>query len=267
MSAAANSPRSGNEHIRELISILRENKIDVHELLGVIGHIAAVERELGKAAAELSAMRKELAEMREDAGHPIRTELRSAARGLAGKISAARSGIKALKDKIIAGCKRAVEAFKTGGITALNNLAGFFDIRRGLENTRDAINDAIKYNEEKIAKIESMSEEYHAAGRGLRNIGRIMSGREPIKAVQPNGTLAKIIELPFSSEVRRLSRSLNRTGKALAGLDRLEKAAKLRRELPRPSTLEEMKRLKVVVKWRKKDAPAKDAVKKADVAI
>jgi prefoldin subunit 5 len=268
MSAAAeNAQIAENGYVQELLAILRENKIDAHELVSIIGNVAAMERDMGKAAEDLSAMRKELAEMREETGHPIRAALQNAARGLAGKINAVRSGIRALKNKIISGCKRAIEAFKTGGVSALNNLAGFFDIRRELENTRDTINGAIKYNEGQIAKIESMSEEYHAAGRALKNIGRIMSGREPLQDIQPNGTLARLIEFPFSSEVRRLNRSLNRTNKTLAGLDRLEKAAARHKEQDRPSTLGEMKRLKAEVVRRKKEAPVKNAEKKADAAI
>jgi hypothetical protein len=265
--SAADAPLTENGYVAELLSILRENKIDARELLGIIGHVAAMEREMGKAASDLSAMRRELAEMREEAGHPLRTALQNAARGLAGKIQAVRNGIKALKDKIASGCGRAAEAFRAGGVSALNNLAGFFDIRRELEASRDAINGALRYNEGQIAKIEAMGEELHAAGRRLKNVGRIITGKEPIPDIRPNGALARLIAFPFRSELRRLNRSLSRANKALAGLDRLEKAAKRVKEQGRPSTLEEMKRLKAEVERRKKETPARDTEKQTDVAI
>jgi hypothetical protein len=196
--------------------------------------------------------------MREEAGHPIRTALQNAAKGLSAKIKSARSALSALKDKIIGGCKRAVTAFKEGGVSALNNLSGFFNVRGELTAARDAINDAIRYNEGQIVKIEKAAESYHEAGRALRNIGRSLRGEEPVPAIKPNGKLARFIETPFRSEHRSLNRSLNRVNKALACIDRLEKAAEQHVKHDRPSTLEEMKRLKVVVAEKKKDTPAKE---------
>jgi predicted nuclease with TOPRIM domain len=267
MSGNKNTPLPDNEHVKALSDILRENKIDIRELLGIIGCVTAMEREMSKAAADLSAVRKELAEMREEKDHPIGVALRSAVRESAAKINTVRSGIKVLKDKIISGCKRAAHAFKTGGVSALNNLADFLDIRRDLENTRNAVNDAIRCNEKRIAKIESLSEEFHAAGRGLKNIGRVMTGKEPIRDIRPNGTLARLAEFPFRSEIGRLNRVLNRTGKALAGLDRLEKAAANRTEKDRPSAIEEMERMKPAVERRKKETPAKGAEKRTGIAV
>jgi uncharacterized protein YukE len=253
--------------VKELLGILRENNISAPDLVGVINHLAAMERELGKASTDLSAMRRELAEMREEAGHPIRTALQNAAKGLAAKIKSARSALSALKDKIIYGCRRAVTAFKAGGVAALNNLSGFFNVRSELTAARDAINDAIRYNEGQIGKIERAAEAYHEAGRAIRNIGRSLRGEEPVPAIKPNGKLARLVAAPFRTEHRRLNRSLNRVNKALACIDRLEKAAERQAKHDRPSTLDEMKRLQVVVAEKKKETPAKEKQQQTEAAM
>jgi hypothetical protein len=253
--------------VKELLGILRENNISAPDLIGVINHVAAMERELGKAAADLSAMRRELAELREESGHPIRTALQNAAKGLTAKIKSARSALSTLKDKIIGGCKRAVTAFKEGGVTALNNLSSFFDIRGELTAARDSINDAIRYNESQMSKIDKAAEAYHEAGRAIRNIGRSLRGDEPVPAIKPNGKLARLIEGPFRNEHRRLNRSLGRVNKALACIDRLEKAAERQGKHDRPSTLDEMKRLQVVVAEKKKETPAKEKQQQTEAAI
>ena len=261
------TPLSDNEHVKAFLDTLRENNISAPDLVGAFGHVAAMERELGKAAAELSAMRRELAEMRDEAGHPIRTALQNAAKGLAAKIKSARSALSALKDKITGGCKRATEAFKEGGVSALNNLSGFFNIRGELTVTRDSINDAIRYNESRMSKIEKAAEAYHEAGRAIRNIGRSLRGEEPTPAIKPNGKLARLVAAPFRTGHRRLNRSLNRVNKALACIDRLEKAAERQRKHARPSTLDEMKRLKAVVAEKKKETPANEKQRQTEAAM
>jgi regulator of replication initiation timing len=267
MSHAKSTPLSENEHVPALLDILRENKLAAADFIGILGSVAAMEREMNSAAASLAALRRELTELREERNHTLRTALQNAAKGLSAKISAIRTRIAAVKSKIIDGCKNAADAFKTGGAAALNNLAGFFDVRRELESARAAVTEAIRAAETKIAQIEAAGEQYHAAGRAVRNLGRALQGKEPIPDLKPNGKLARLAETPFRAELRRLKRSLSRVNKSLAGLERLEKTAARQSEKERPSTRENMRRLQTVVEQRKKDAPAKTAEKRKDVAL
>jgi DNA repair exonuclease SbcCD ATPase subunit len=256
-----------NEHVRDLLDILRENNYSAHDLAGVIENVAAMEKQINAAVSELTAVRRQLETMQEERDHPIRTMLLKAARGLMQKLRAARSWIAALKEKIITGCKNAVDDFKQRGVSALNNLAGYFNVRAELDAARNGINEAMEYNRGAIARIEAAAEQYHAAGRSVRNIGRALRGRDTIPGIKPNGKLARLIEAPYQSELRRLARSLNRVNKAAAALDRLEKAAARQSEQDRPSTLANMRRLQAVVDQRKKDAPVRDSTRQADVAI
>jgi len=264
---AAATPLLENEHVKELLEILRSNNIAANDLTEVIKNVTSMGNEINKAITEVSALRRELTALREEQAHPMKSMLAKAADSLMSKLGKVKAGIGSLKNKIIDGCKRAVDSFKDRGVSALSNIAVYFNIKSELESVRNNLNDAITEATSKIAKIEAASEQYHTAGLAVRNIGRAITGREQIPEIKPNGKLARLVETPFRSEVRHLSRSLNRANKALAGLDRLEKAAAKRAEQDRPSTLENMKNLQEVVNQRKKEAHAVDKEKKLEAAI
>jgi hypothetical protein len=256
-----------HENVRELLNILQDNNIDAKDFTAMLASVAAIEKQLSSAAGELSAMRSELANMREERDHPLRAALQRVARSLSGIVNGLRAKLKAVKDGITGGCRRAVDAFKFGGVSALQNLVGFFEVKPALASLRDGLNKAIASAEDSIAGIESACEQYHSAARHLKNAGRVIRGKEPIPDIQPNGKLARLLESPFHLELRNLNGSLRGVNRALAGVDRLEKAAAKQAEASRPSTRETMKNLREQTERRKKDTPTRDAEKRTDIAI
>ena len=266
MSAVETSLKE-NEHVKGLLKILSENdlKADAQGLTEVVNLFTAMERDLNKTVSEINTMRLELSALREESGHPIKTMLQNAADGLAEKLKSIQKCLVSLKDKIIGACKRAVEAFKDGGIAALNGAMTFFDVKHELEDTRQKINNAIDYNNKKIAKIEAASAEMHSAGRSIKNIGRVIQGKEPIPDIKPNGKLAYFIETPFRMENKRFNRSLGNVNKFLVRIDKLEKAAAQRAERDRPSTLEAIRETKAQVAEQKRETPVKTKVVGAEI--
>nr|WP_312577785.1 DUF6674 family protein [Sedimentibacter sp.] len=106
------APLLENEHVKELFAILKENSVSSKDLLDVIGYVGVMERQLDAAVGELSAMRQELADMREEQDHPVRTTLQKAIQALENKIAETKERLEAVKADIIEGCKNAVSAFK-----------------------------------------------------------------------------------------------------------------------------------------------------------
>ena len=106
MDDAKSGPIMDNEHVKELLSILRENGSDTGGIVEVIALVAIMEGQLIKAVDELSSMRKELAAMREGRDHPVRTVLEMAARSLEAAIKDTQTRLAGLKELIIAGCKK-----------------------------------------------------------------------------------------------------------------------------------------------------------------
>jgi len=263
-----------NEHVKELLAILKDNSRDASGLTALLGYVTACENQLNKAVGELTSMRQELSEMREEQDHPVRTALEKAARSLEATIDQARKLLGEIKEKIVEGCKSAVASFKEKGIAALNGLAKFFRIKPMFENLRNNLQSDIKRDQSIVAKIEAMGTKYHTAGMHLRNVGRTLRGKEALTAIKPNGKLAKLLQSPFRVEMKSLTNTLRSVNNAIAALDRLDKAAPQKAaadrcggNAERPSTRETMKRLQKQIDADRADAPAAAKTKRREAEI
>jgi hypothetical protein len=76
-----------------------------------------------------------------------------------------------------------------------------------------------------VDRIESMSTEYHEAGRHIKNMGRTLMGKEAATEAKPAGKLAKSLMAPFRAELSCFSAMKGSVEKALSRLDTLEQAA------------------------------------------
>jgi len=64
-----------NEHVKELLSLMKADRVDSKELRSVLRYVGAMERQLDAAVVELQAMRRELGDMRIPSERPCRTLL------------------------------------------------------------------------------------------------------------------------------------------------------------------------------------------------
>jgi hypothetical protein len=255
-----------NEHVQDLLNVMQENRIDAKNLVAMLGYVAAVERQLDKAVGELFAMRQELATMREERNHPIRTALARAIVMLENRIDQTRAALETLKSNIVSGCKNALEAFKRGGRDALNNVARFFRLKPALESMSKRLDSLIKANDRTVAQIETMSAEYHSAGLHVKNVARVLAGKEPLQEIKPNGKLAKLIEAPFKTVRRMRANAKGNIDRALVSLERLEKEASVRER--KPSVLDDIKKYRAMAEQAGRDAPERTrAAKQHDAAI
>jgi hypothetical protein len=238
-----------NIHVKNLMDALSKNKRgkNAKAVAEVFNCICGMENDLKKAMSEVAALRSELDLVQEERKHPIKTMLHKAADSLMSALKSVLKQIVALKDKFIGGCKQAVEDIKDKGIVAANGVACVLNIKGDLESSKVRINEVIAYNEKKMANIETAAAQYHSASRAVKNIGLALMGKDPVSDIKPNGKLAKLLQAPFRSEIKSLNRSLARTDKALAQIDKLEKAAEARMERDKSSVLGEMKQHKEAV--------------------
>ena len=193
-------PIIDNQHVKELLKIVRENEAhQMKDLMTVLYKVAAMERQLGNAMNELAAMQKQLDEARA-LNHPALAAMEKAVINTQNFIQDLREKLTAIKKDIVSGCKGAVSAFKEKGISALNNLAGFFGIKSALESVRNDLNRAIEHDNKAIGKIETISKNYHEAGKHLRNVGRALLGKEAIQEAKPVGAVAKSFIAPYKAD-------------------------------------------------------------------
>ena len=267
-----NTPIMENEHVKEFLSIMKENGKDLGELTAFFSYVTSVETQLSRAVDELQAINRELHDMREERNHPVRTALQNTAQSLEANITETRSRLNELKTKIIEGCKNAVSAFKQRGISALSSITKFFRIKPALQSLRNSLQNNIKADQDAIAKIEAISRQYHSIGWAFRNLGRAIIGKKTVRKFEPNGKLSELMKSPFQRDIKRLTRACNDVDKAIAALERLEKAAPQKtvsseHKSDKPSTRETMKTLQKQIDQKKKDTPVKNRSKQAEAAL
>ncbi|MEC0139905.1 hypothetical protein P4H94_23920 [Paenibacillus macerans] len=254
-------PLLENEHVKELLAVLRENNSpSTKDFLAVLNQVGAIEKQLDAAVKELAAMRQELRTAQEQ-NHPVKTALQKAVIVMQGQILDLREKLAELKQNVIDGCRNAVAAFKETGISALDNVARFFQVRPTLEAMRDMLTKNIQYDDKAIAKIEAISTEYHQAGRHLKNMGRAMLGREAAQEVKQPGKLAAVISAPFRAERSHFSSMKSHVEKSLNTLARLEERAAEKK----PSIRETLATHNEKIAQAKKDAPAAERPRPANV--
>ena len=223
-SAKAMPPISENEYVQELLAVMKANNLpSAKDLMNIIKQVGTMEAHIADMLSELTAMRRELAEAQMK-NQPVKAALQKTVNNMQGQIQDLRDKLNKLKQHVIAGCKNALEAFKEKGLSALRSIADFFDIRSSLENMRNDLDKHIIKNEAAITRIESISSEYHEAGRHLKNVARVITGSKPLQTAKPIGKLAKAIETPYRADTACLAAVRRCVNKVINAVDRLEKA-------------------------------------------
>jgi len=196
-----------------------------------------------RAEDKIADMKSQLDEMKEIQNQPIKKTLQNAIKNLEKLVAGIKGMINELKNNIINGCKNAVEAFKEHGAAALDKLASFFHVKDGLQNISTNIDKMIEANDNAVNKINTFANEYHKAGRSIKNMARVAVGKQPIDAVKEAGVLAKTISAPYKAEKAVLVKLKKSVEKAAVSLDINETKVAIRQaEKPakKPSMLGEL---------------------------
>ena len=262
-------PLEVNEHVAELLAILKENSRNADDLYDVLGYVDKLESQLVTLSGELSVIRDELAAVRDVQDHPAKHALESAAERMENTISTLHEKLSEIKANIIEGCKNAVTAFKENGITALSNLASFFHIGDGLQSIKKNLEGNIRSCDKTIAMVESISDAYHEAGRRLKNVGRALTDKEPFAEASPSGKVAKFFEAPARREKASYEVALGDVNKAIAGLERLEATAEKIQDsrAEKKSVKSQIKQHQQKTAQEKKEAPAVEKPKAKEASL
>ena len=274
-------PLAKNEYVQELFAILQDNNKDTKGLAALIGHVSErqklppVSSFVQKAEVKISEMKSQLSEMKEVQNHrhrtflPVKTALQNAIKSLENKVAKVKERIAELKSNIIEGCKSAVTAFKENGAAALNNLAKFFHIKGGLAVIDKSAEQTVKLCDKAVADINGFAQNYHAAGRAVKNMGLIIIGKEPVDAKKENGKLVKIAVAPFKAEKSAMRDIKKAVSKVITTLDGMEErqAAKQAERAEKPDMIVKINKNKARVEREKLELPAPDRTKAAGLAV
>ena len=264
---AVSASLAENKYVKELLDILKANGKDSSGLTAILDHVKGMEDFVKQAEGKIADMKSQLDSMKEIQDHPIKTSLQKTIKALEVKIAEIKEQIVQLRIDIAGGCISAINAFKEKGAAALDKLASFFNIKRGLQSIDKSIDASIKLDNKAIAKIEVFSKEYHASGRHLKNMGRVLIGKAPIDTAKESGKLAKVICAPYKAERVCLFGIKKLVNKLIAKLEQLEQKTAAKREewaaAPKPSLAERLKENKERIKQKELEKPVPERAPKS----
>jgi hypothetical protein len=268
---STNAPLSENQYVKELFSIMRDNGRDTSGLSALLGHVSEMETFVKNAEDKISVMKDQLAEMKEIQSHPVKTALQKAIKSLEHTVSVMKDQIGKLKSQIIDGCKSAVTAFKENGIAALNNLAKFFRVKPLLSAINNNATRDIGVSNDAISRINEYAKQYHTAGRAVKNIGRMFTGKDPIDDVKQAGVIAKTLSAPYRANIAIQNGIKKAVGKAADAIDELDLAATVkqaeRTRERKPSLLGNLAAKKEIVAQKKLEIPTPERAKTAGLEV
>lgn len=219
-----------NQYVKELLAVLDSNGKDSSGLTALMHHVNEMEAFVKHAENRISDMKAQLDDIKEIQNHPLKAALKNAIKSLEQTVAKIKKQIDSIKAGIIKGCKDAVAAFRENGISALDKLATFFNVKGELESLRQSIDKGIKTDERAVEKIEAFSKEYHSAGRAFKNMARVIIGRQPIDRKKEAGKLARAVSAPYRANITIMKAMRLHINKVLTRLDKLQAYSWAKRE-------------------------------------
>lgn len=214
------NPIAENNDVVQFLRSIEENQVPGRDgLRELIGHVAEMESQLSQATEELKALRTELQGLKES---PLKKAMHNYVKKLESNMSKLRVRLTNVKNGIIEGCKSAMASCKEHGVSALAGAVRFFHIRPTLTTLQSEINFQIKSDKATLAKIDSMSNNYHEAGRNIKNAIHTLTGKDPVLAAKENGKLAAALSAPFCIALSSHMKMQKIVEQALSKLDQLE---------------------------------------------
>ena len=211
-----------NPHVQELYSMLKDNGKDTAVLDTLIDCVSRLEQNVAASENQITAMKSQIDGMKEIQEHSIKHALLNTVKGLEQDVKEAKGFISEIKNSIIQGCKNAVQAVKESGIKALDNLASFFNVKAPFQNMEQYATQRIERCNKAIGKIEAFAREYHKVGMGLKNMARVLTGKERIDTPKEVGKLAAAVSAPFKAARTLAATDRNIARSAINAIDRLE---------------------------------------------
>lgn len=210
--------------IKELLQILQDVKMEVpaNELLGLLKYVDSLERQMSQVVGELQGVKNQLHDLQERKS-PLVKAYADVTQKLEMKIKETGVQISAVKNTLLEQVKKAVRNFKQHGLSGLHKALDFLQVKKGLLAIRDSLNQSIVDTHKSIAKIDTISREYHQVGSHLKNIGNAVMNKEPVEqSLKENGKLSAFIKAPFRINLRRLNSSRHTIDNALSLVEKLE---------------------------------------------
>ena len=221
---------ANNAHIKELYGLLRENGKETAGLDVLLNTVNTMEGAIKNAESRMAALQAELNKVKDIQAHPVKYMLQNTNDTIKKQIDSMKACVTRVKNNIIEGCKKAVTSCKEMGIRALDKLASFFSVKPLLQSISNRAQTCMKQCDKNISRMETFSKEYHETGLHLKNMGRMLIGKDPIDKPKEIGKLANAVCNSYRKEKGIFGGIRNMADKAISRLEQLENTAGTMRE-------------------------------------
>lgn len=243
------SPRRLTDN-REVAALLRymiqhQQKQSHEDFTALLKTVAVLEEQLRTTNAELRTVKRELNTVRSDLTPAQRSTGERLVKTTETALRQAGEQLRGIREKIVQTAKKTLESVRQTGISGLNGLSNLLGVRKSLRGLKSQMGRTADALETGISRMESAGKELRGAGEHLRNIGRALAGKEPISKQTEKQAAALAPLRGLAGAFRKME---ERTSRALGALERLERAA----EVKKPSVRETLKNLEK----KQKEVPA-----------
>ena len=236
--------------VAELIDTLDKN--DMHkekaEVESLVDYIGDMEKTLTEMLKEMQEMRQEINLIHNNS---LRVKCQNLVEKTEGKIKQGFALLGKVKDNIVQSAKNALKAFKERGKEALRSAVKAMKISETLDKLGSFFGKLSKEVEQDVQQLNSMQSELNNSKGHLKNIGRLLIGRESKEVEQ-----AKSDKGVFS----RFGKLLEKIGKGFGTLSQkaMDKADKIRVTNVKESVKNELDTLKNLKHGRSVSDPSRE---------
>lgn len=194
MGVAGQAALSEQPEIMELFRVLEGNGMtkELQEVDSLVKYLESMESQFGQVLDELQEVRAQLTQMEDKGIGAATTRLVERAED---KVQEIGEQLIKVRNNLIQSAKYAVTVFQEKGMDALRNAVSAMKIPVVLSALKESFHRGMESMNRNAEKMETISSEVHAIGGHMKNIGRILLGRErkaPEKKNPDKGILAKV---------------------------------------------------------------------------
>lgn len=194
MGAAGQAVLSEQPEIMELFRVLEENGMtkELQEVDSLVKYLESMESQFGQVLDELQEVRAQLTQMEDKGIGAATTRMVERAED---KVQEIGEQLIKVRNNLIQSAKYAVTVFQEKGTDALRNAVSAMKIPAMLSALKGSFYRGMESMNRNAEKMENISSEVHDIGGHMKNIGRILMGRERKAPEQKNldkGILAKV---------------------------------------------------------------------------
>lgn len=213
-----------NDAVRQFLKLLMENSPDKgKDYSMLLWQLDGMASQLDAALRELNEVKSQLAGMQEGR---VKQSISHAAEAVGNRLYTAQKSLSDIKDRIVAGAKEAAAGFKRMGVSALDKAVSALGIKKALEAVQKDLGSSAADIKKCIEKIENAGHELRSVGGHIKNVGRVLMGKER-QTVDggKEGRFQAAVLAPLRTEKKILARLNNMTLAAIGNVERLEQAA------------------------------------------